>query len=83
MAGPFKGAFTIPDDEHQSAHGRLGTSIAPFRAFVRHIYDVRGVGKPKSACFGAKTGLEMLYMNDKRDDFANYYDEDTFKAFRR
>ena len=83
MAGPFKGAFTIPDDESTNLlMVGLGTGIAPFRAFVRHIYDVRGGWKGKVRLFfGAKTGLEMLYMNDKRDDFANYYDEDTFKAF--
>ena len=31
--------------------------------------------------YGAQSGLEMLYMNDKQNDFVNYYDEDTFKAF--
>ncbi|HOF39950.1 MAG TPA: hypothetical protein PLD73_07735 [Candidatus Hydrogenedentes bacterium] len=83
MAGPFQGAFTIPDDENTNLlMVGLGTGIAPFRAFVRHIYDVRGGWKGKVRLFfGAKTGLEMLYMNDERDDFANYYDEGTFKAF--
>ncbi len=32
--------------------------------------------------YGARTGLEMLYMNDQRDDFANYYDQATFQAFK-
>ena len=31
--------------------------------------------------YGAKSGLEMLYMNDEQNDFENYYDEETFKAF--
>jgi ferredoxin--NADP+ reductase len=31
---------------------------------------------------GAQSGLELLYMNKQRDDFANYYDEDTFEAFK-
>jgi len=83
MAGPYKGAFSIPDDDTTNLlMVGLGTGIAPFRAFVRHIYDERGGWKGKVRLFfGAKTGLEMIYMNDKRDDFANYYDEGTFKAF--
>ncbi len=83
MAGPFKGAFRIPEDEDTNMlMVGLGTGIAPFRAFVRHIYDERGGWKGKVRLFfGAKTGLEMIYMNDKQDDFANYYDEKTFKAF--
>ena len=31
--------------------------------------------------YGAHTGLELFYMNEERDDFALYYDEDTFEAF--
>ena len=32
--------------------------------------------------YGAKSGLEMLYMNNERDDFSQYYDKDTFEAFK-
>ena len=61
----------------------MGTGIGPFRAFVKHIYDTVGNWEGKVWLFhGAHTGLEMLYMNDVRDDFANYYDMETFKAFR-
>lgn len=83
MAGPYKSGFSIPEDENANLlMVGLGTGIAPFRAFVRHIYDEHGGWKGKVRLFfGAKTGLEMIYMNDKRDDFANYYDEETFKAF--
>ena len=28
-----------------------------------------------------KSGLELLYLNDKDGDLTNYYDEDTFEAF--
>lgn len=31
---------------------------------------------------GARSGLEMLYMNDEKDDFAQYYDRDTFESFK-
>ena len=32
--------------------------------------------------YGAKSGLELLYMNEERDDFAQYYDQETFRAFK-
>jgi ferredoxin--NADP+ reductase len=60
-----------------------GTGIAPFRAFVKHIY--RNVPDWKGRIwlfYGARSGLDLLYMNDRKDDFAQYYDEETFEAFR-
>jgi ferredoxin--NADP+ reductase len=60
-----------------------GTGIAPFRAFVKHLYknvpEWRGT---VTLFYGARTGLELLYMNDERDDFAQYYDRETFQAFK-
>ena len=32
--------------------------------------------------YGARSGLEMLYMNEEKDDFSQYYDRDTFEAFK-
>ena len=32
--------------------------------------------------YGAQSGLELLYMNEERDDFTQYYDQDTFQAFK-
>ena len=59
-----------------------GTGIAPFRAFVRHIYQQHGEWKGKVRLFyGAKSGVEMLYMNDFRKDLALYYDQPSFRAF--
>ena len=84
LTGPYDLPFTIPDDKNSDVLMiGMGTGIAPFRAFVRHIYETVGDWKGKVRLFyGAHTGLEMLYMNDKRDDFSNYYDEATFKAFQ-
>ncbi len=60
-----------------------GTGIAPFRAFVKHLYrDVPDWQGRIWLFYGARSGLEMLYMNDERDDFAQYYDEETFEAFK-
>ena len=31
---------------------------------------------------GASSGIELLYQNDERNDFAQYYDKETFEAFK-
>ena len=84
IAGPFGPAFEAPDemDANLILIGS-GTGIAPFRALVKHIYrDVPGWNGRVWLFYGAKTGLEMFYMNDQRNDFAQYYDEETFQAFQ-
>ncbi len=83
ISGPYGLAFEVPDDKSADILMiSLGTGIAPFRAFVKHIYkDLGGWSGKVRLFYGAKSGLEMLYMNDKQNDFVNYYDEDTFKAF--
>jgi len=84
ITGPYGLAFEVPADPNTNLLMiGMGTGIAPFRAFVKHIYQNIGTWKGMVRLFyGARTGLEMLYMNDKRDDFTNYYDEDTFEAFQ-
>lgn len=84
MSGPYGLAFEVP--EEMDANLILigtGTGIAPFRAFVKHLYknvpEWRGT---ITLFYGARSGLELLYMNDERDDFAQYYDKDTFQAFK-
>ena len=59
-----------------------GTGIAPFRAFIQHIYDKQPDWQGQVRLFyGARTGTETLYRNDLKDDLSNYYDRDTFEAF--
>jgi ferredoxin--NADP+ reductase len=82
--GPFGLPFELPSDKSSDLLMiGMGTGIAPFRAFVKHLYHDVGdwVGKVRVFC-GARSGLEMLYMNDEKDDFAQYYDEETFAAFK-
>ena len=84
ISGPFGLAFQVPDqlDANLILIGS-GTGIAPFRAFVKHLYREQTDWKGRVKLFyGAKSGLEMLYMNDKKNDFAQYYDEETFEAFQ-
>ncbi len=84
ITGPFGMPFEVPDDKRANLLLiGLGTGIAPFRALVKHIYRDVGDWQGKvRLLYGAHSGLELLYMNDKRDDFARYYDEDTFAAIK-
>lgn len=84
ITGPFGLPFTIPEDKNSDLLLiGLGTGIAPFRALVKHIYNNLKDWKGKVRLFyGARSGLELIYMNDKNNDLTNYYDEGTFKAFQ-
>ncbi|MGH0030173.1 MAG: ferredoxin-NADP reductase [Myxococcota bacterium] len=81
--GPFGPAFEVPSDpEADLVLIGSGTGIAPFRAFVKHLYATVPEWRGRIWLFhGARTGLEMLYRNDEVDDFAQYYDRSTFQAF--
>lgn len=84
MTGPYGLAFEVPAkrDANLILIG-AGTGIAPFRALIKHIYknvtDWRGQVR---LFYGARSGLDLLYMNQENDDLAQYYDRDTFEAIR-
>ena len=84
LTGPVGHPFEIPEDRGAGLLMiGMGTGIAPFRGLVRRIYDTLGGWQgPVRLFYGARSGLEMLYMNDQNDDLAHYYDQDTFKAFQ-
>lgn len=83
ITGPFALPFSVPDDKEANLILiGMGTGIAPFRAFVKHIYEQEKDWKGRIRLFyGAKSGLELLYLNDKDGDLTNYYDKATFEAF--
>ncbi|MBV6655925.1 MAG: hypothetical protein KI786_19290 [Mameliella sp.] len=83
ITGPFGLPFEVPKDKSANLIlVGMGTGIAPFRAFVKHIFAEEKNWKGKIRLFyGARSGLELLYLNDKDGDLVNYYDEETFKAF--
>ena len=84
FAGPVGYPFVIPGDKTADILMLgMGTGIAPFRTLIRQIYEKIGGWQGQIRLFyGAKSPLEMLYMNDENSDLANYFDQPTFKAFQ-
>ncbi|MDH4262884.1 MAG: FAD-binding oxidoreductase [Spirochaetia bacterium] len=84
ITGPIGRTFLLPEDNTTDIIMiALGTGIAPFRAFIQHMYHEKQTWQGQVLLFyGAKTGLESLYMNDENNDIGQYYTKDTFKAFK-
>ena len=84
MVGPYSRAFALPKEKDANLLMiGLGTGIAPFRAFIKHIYSELGGWKGDVRLYhGAMRGIELAYMNDQNADLEYYYDEETFKAFQ-
>ena len=83
ISGPYGIPFTVPENKKSNLLMiGLGTGIAPFRAFIKHIYqDLGGWNGKVRLFYGAKSGPEKIYLNNRNNDLKNYYDEETFKAF--
>ena len=83
LTGPFQLPFRVPEDKTaKMILIGMGTGIAPFRAFIKHIYKNEKEWEGQIRLFyGARSGLELLYLNDKDGDLTNYYDKGTFEAF--
>jgi ferredoxin--NADP+ reductase len=84
LTGPYKSPFRIPTDKNSNLLMLgTGTGIAPFRAFLRRLYDERqDWGGKVRLYYGARTGTDLLYMNDQNNDLATYYDQKTFQAIQ-
>lgn len=82
LCGPYGLPFPVPPEPeaHLVLIG-MGTGIAPFRALVRSLHEQHPDWPGRITLFhGGRTGLELLYRNNIRDDFARYYDRPTFEA---
>jgi len=84
ITGPFGAPFNVPEDDSADlVLIGLGTGIAPFRGLLKHIYRVVGGWQGKvRLLYGAHSGLELLYMNETRDDITRYCEEETFEAIK-
>jgi len=84
FAGPFGYPFELPSNRQADLLMiGMGTGIAPFRSMIRTLYEKFGSWDGQVRLFyGAKSGLEMLYMNDANKDLAQYVYQPTFKAFQ-
>lgn len=84
LNGPFKNPFKVPADSTDNiVMISTGTGIAPFRTFIQQLMGEKGEWQGDVRIFyGAKTGMDLLYMNDEEKDKTNYFDEKTFKAYR-
>lgn len=82
LTGPYGSAFPQPPEPDATLILiGAGTGIAPFRAFVKQLYQSPSDFRGRVWLFhGARTGLELLYLNDVKNDFAQYYDRGTFEA---
>lgn len=82
LTGPYGQAFAIPADNQATLIMiGAGTGIAPFRAFIKYLYQERPNFEGRIWLFhGGQTGLDLLYRNREADDFALYYDRETFEA---
>jgi ferredoxin--NADP+ reductase len=84
ITGPHRSPFRIPADKSSNLLMLgTGTGIAPFRAFLRRIYEEQAEwGGKVRLYYGARNGTEMLYMNDLNQDLATYFDQATFQAIQ-
>lgn len=82
LTGPYGNHFRVPVDNRSNLLMiGTGTGIAPFRAFLQQVYKRQPDWKGQVRLYyGARTGMEMLYHNDRNTDLALYYDQNTFQA---
>nr|VFJ45953.1 MAG: ferredoxin--NADP+ reductase [Candidatus Kentron sp. DK]VFJ47522.1 MAG: ferredoxin--NADP+ reductase [Candidatus Kentron sp. DK] len=82
ITGPYGRHFIIPrDKEANILMVASGTGIAPFRAFIKHIFEEEDEWLGKVRLFyEADTGLDLLYMNEVKNDIEHHYLQSTFKA---
>ena len=84
ITGPYRSPFNIPQDDRANLLMiGTGTGVAPFRCFIQEIYRDYGIWRGQVRLYyGVHSGMDLLYENDEQDDFTNYYDQASFKAFR-
>ncbi len=84
LIGPNGRRFLLPDDDYTDLILiAVGTGIAPFRAFIRHIFLEKGFWNGRIRLFyGIKNTMDALFLNNQNDDIGQYMTQETFEAFR-
>jgi len=84
IIGPSGRHFFLPqDDTVNLIMVAAGTGIAPFRAFIQRIYrDKKSWNGKVRLFFGARNGMESIYMNQENSDIGQYMSIETFEAFQ-
>ncbi len=83
LTGPYDSEFRVPAEKEATLLLLSATAgIAPFRAFVRHLYERTDFRGTIWLFYGCNSGLDTAYRNREDRDLAQYYDRTTFKAFR-
>lgn len=81
ITGPYEAPFDLPQEpDAVLILIGAGTGIAPFRAFVKHIYQEAAFRGRILLFHGGRTGLDLVYQNRQRNDFALYMQQETFEA---
>lgn len=83
LTGPYGLPFEVPEeDDALLILVATSTGIAPFRAFIRHLFEADSGFKGRVVLFyGGRRSVDLVYLNDARDDFARYRDDAAFSAF--
>ena len=83
LTGPVGKAFALPlDDSMNLILMGVGTGVAPFRSFLKHIYDEGSGWKGQIRLYyGVKTQNELMYMNDANDDLQQLERHANFRAY--
>ena len=84
VIGPYGIPFPMPEENDATLLLiGVGTGIAPFRSFVKTLYNERPDWQGVIRLFyGTRNGLDMLYANDPDEDVAQYFDQETFEALK-
>jgi ferredoxin--NADP+ reductase len=83
LTGPVGKHFTLPADNTLNlVMMAAGTGIAPFRSFLKHIYEEHeGWHGQIRLYYGVKTQNELMYMNAANSDLLEFESQPNFRAY--